>query len=122
VSEHEIIPYGLADGHLCEECGRPKSFRLWPGTVSGCKTCDEVVTRHRCISRPDLATGESWTCPDCGSIWTAAEKEDTCGECGQGLGTMHRTWETIPGDRIDSAPRYRPQPYAPFRNPRRDRR
>ena len=115
VTENGIIPYDLI-GNWCEECGRAKMYRIWPGTLMGCKTCDEVVTRHRCTGRPDLATGESWTCPDCGTLWTAAEEEDTCGECGQGTGSMRRTWETVPGDRIATAPRYEPRPYGPFRS------
>ena len=117
VTDHGILMYDLA-GNWCEECGRAKSYRLWPGVRTGCKTCDEVVTRHRCTKRPDLATGESWTCPDCGTLWTAREEEETCGECGQGIGgTVQRTWDTIPGDRIATAPRYAPRSYTPFRNP-----
>ena len=116
VTEHGILMYDLA-GNWCEECGRAKSFRLWPGVLTGCKTCDEVVTRHRCTKRPDLAAGESWTCPDCGTLWTAAEEEETCGECGQGIGTMIRTLDSVPGDRIDTAPRHTPRSYTPFRNP-----
>ena len=109
-----IIPYDLI-GNFCEECGRAKSFRLWPGMPSGCKTCDEVITRprHRCIGRPDLEAldiGASWTCPDCGTIWTAVEREDECGECAQGIGTMRKTWDSVPGDRIDTAPKYDPPP------------
>ena len=109
------LPYDLA-GNWCEECGRAKSYRLWPGVLTGCKTCDEVVTRHRCMKRPDLDVGQSWECPDCGTLWTAAEEEETCGECGQGIGTMRRTWNSVPGDRIDSAPRYEPRPFTPLRN------
>jgi hypothetical protein len=105
------------NGFHCEECGRPKSFRLWPGTLTGCKTCDEVVTRHRCTKRPDLDAGQSWECPDCGTLWTATEEEEACGECGQGIGTMRRTWDTVPGDRLDTAPRHKPEPFAPFRKP-----
>ena len=115
MSEHGVLMYDLA-GNWCEECGRAKSFRLFPGGLTGCKTCDEVVTRHRCTKRPDLATGESWTCPDCGTIWTAGEEEETCGECGHGLGIMQRTWDSVPGDRIDSAPRSKPEPWTPLRN------
>jgi uncharacterized protein (DUF983 family) len=120
VSETGWLPYGLA-GNFCEECGQAKSHRMWPGTLTGCATCDEVVTRHRCTGsgRPDLDTlaiGASWECPDCGTLWTATEKEEACGECGQGIGTMRRAWDTVPGDRIDTAPRYEPQPYTPFRN------
>ena len=118
VTEHGITPYDLGAGMFCEECGRNKSFRLWPGTKTGCRTCDEVVTRHRCTSRPDLdglALGESWTCPDCGSTWTAAENEDWCGECGQATGTR-KGWDSVPGDRLDTAPRFDPQPFTPFRN------
>ena len=109
-----IIAYDLA-GNWCEECGRAKSFRMWPGTLTGCATCDEVVTRHRCPGRPDLNVGESWECPECGTTWTAGEKEETCGECGQGVGTMRKTWASVLGDRLDSAPRYEPQPFT-FRN------
>ena len=118
VSENGIIPYDLGAGMFCEECHRPKSFRLWPGTRTGCKTCDEVVTRHRCQQRPavdDLGLGESWTCPDCGTTWTCAEKEDWCGECGQATGTR-KGWDSVPGDRIATAPRFDPQPFTPFRN------
>jgi len=115
VTGNGLYPYGLA-GNWCEECGRAKSFRLFPGGLTGCKTCDEVITRHRCTKRPDLATGESWTCPECGTIWTAREEEETCPECGQGIGTMRRTWETVPGDRIGTAPRHEPEPWTPFRN------
>jgi uncharacterized protein (DUF983 family) len=116
VSEHGIRMYDLA-GNWCEECGRAKSFRLWPGGLTGCKTCDEVVTRHRCTGRPSLASlvlGESWTCPDCGTIWTAVEVEDTCGECGRS--GMEPGWSYVPGDRIDTAPRHKPEPFTPFRN------
>ena len=113
--EHGWLPYDLA-GNWCEECGRAKSFRLWPGILTGCATCDEVITRHRCTKRPDLPIGQSWECPDCGTLWTAAEEEDTCESCGQGIGTMNRTWETVPGDRIDTAPRHKPEPWTPLRN------
>lgn len=116
MSEHGIFLGDLAAGYFCEECGRAKSYRLWPGNLTGCKTCDEVVTRHRCTKRPELATGESWTCPDCGTIWTAGEEEETCGECGQGIGATRRTWDLVLGDRIDSAPRHKPEPWTPFRN------
>ena len=116
MTEHGIIPYDLSV-NFCEECGRPKSFRMWPGTLTGCTTCDEVVTRHRCTTRPDLDSldiGASWTCPDCGSIWTCAEVEDWCGECGRS--GMVKGWDTVPGDRIATAPRHDPQPFTPFRN------
>jgi hypothetical protein len=116
VTENGIILGDLAAGYFCEECGRAKSYRLWPGVLTGCKTCDEVVTRHRCTKRPDLATGESWTCPDCGTAWTAREEEETCGECGQGIGTMGRTWDVDVGDRIGTAPRRDPPPCTPFRD------
>ena len=117
VTDHGIISYDLGAGNWCEECGRAKSFRLWPGTRTGCAACDEVVTRHRCTSRPDLdalALGESWDCRECGSTWTAVEKEDWCGECGRS--GMVKGWDSVPGDRLDSAPRYEPQPWTPFRN------
>jgi hypothetical protein len=116
VTENGWLPYDLV-GNFCEECGRAKSFRMWPGVLTGCKTCDEVVTRHRCTRRPDdLPLGATWTCPDCGSTWTAREEEDTCGECGQGIGTYRRAWDSVPGDRMDTAPRHAPQPFTPFRN------
>jgi hypothetical protein len=114
VAEHGILMYDLA-GSWCEECGRPKMQRLFGG-LTGCATCDEVVTRHRCTKRPDLDPGQSWECPDCGTGWTAREEEATCGECGQGIGTMRTTWDSVAGDRIDSAPRYKPQPWTPLRN------
>jgi uncharacterized protein (DUF983 family) len=114
VTENGIIPFDLA-GNWCEECGQAKSYRLFPGVLTACGTCNEVVTRHRC-TRPDLDAGKSWECPECGSTWTATEVEDTCGECGQGIGTMRKRWDFVPGDRIDTAPRYDPQPSAPFRN------
>jgi hypothetical protein len=116
VSENGILLYDLAAGNFCEECGRAKSLRLFPGTLTGCTTCDEVVTRHRCVTRPDLDVGQSWECPDCGTVWTATEKEQTCDECGQGIGKMRKAWDAVPGDRVDTAPRYTPHPPAPFRN------
>ena len=100
MTENGIIPYDLA-GNWCEECGRAKGFRLFPGILTGCKTCDEVITRHRCTSRPDLddlALGESWTCPGCGTAWTCAEKEDWCSECGRS--GMIKGWDTVPGRRF----------------------
>lgn len=111
-----LMPYGLS-GNWCEECGRGKSFRLFPGVLTGCKTCDEVITRHRCTGRPDLgdlALGESWECPGCGGTWMAAEEEDTCGECGRS--GMVKTWVVGTAPRLATAPRYEPHPYAPFRN------
>ena len=114
MSETGIYPYDLI-GNWCEECGRPKIDRLL-GFAGNCGTCTEAITRHRCTKRPELAAGGSWTCPDCGTIWTAGEEEKTCGECGQGTGTMRRTWDTVPGDRIGTAPRYKPEPFTSFRD------
>jgi hypothetical protein len=122
VSEHGILMYDLA-GNWCEECGRAKSFRLWPGVLTGCKTCDEVVTRHRCTKRPavtDRAPGQEWDCPDCGGIWRLADEEDSCpdccGDCGHKV--LSRRWILAEeGDRLDTAPRHKPQPWTPFRNP-----
>src|ERR1035441_1136527 len=111
--------YDLA-GNWCEECGRLKMQRAFSG-LTGCGTCNKAITRHRCTKRPDLVPGQSWECPDCGTAWTAGEKEETCGECGQGAGTMRKTWDSVPGDRIDTAPRYDPPPpFIPFRNLFRD--
>ena len=45
---------------------------------------------------------------------TAAEVEDTCGECGRT--GLEKGWETIPGDRLATAPRFDPQPFTLFRN------
>ena len=117
MTETGILMYDLA-GNWCEECGRLKMQRAFSG-LTGCGTCNKAITRHRCTKRPDLVPGQSWECPDCGTAWTAGEKEETCGECGQGAGTMRKTWDSVPGDRIDTAPRYVPQPvplFAPFRN------
>jgi hypothetical protein len=121
VSEHGIIPYDLA-GDWCEECGRAKSLRLFPGTLTGCTTCDEVITRHRCTARPDLdgvAVGDSWECRDCGSIWSAGLETGDCPDCCPGCGhrVTAKRWFVIEGERIDAAPRYKPQPFTPFRDP-----
>lgn len=119
MSENGIIAYDLA-GNWCEECGRAKIYRMWPGALTGCKTCDEVVTRHRCAGRPDIgemSDGQSWECRDCGSTWTAGSEEeacpDCCGECGHRV-TVRR-WNVAEGERMVTAPRYKPQPFAPFR-------
>ena len=117
MTDQGIISYGL-DGNFCEECGRAKINRLLYRAPGGCATCDEVITRHRCTKRPDigtLASGESWECPDCGSVWTVTEEEDACGECGSVLGTMPG-WSVVPGERIDTAPKYEPYVPVPFRN------
>jgi hypothetical protein len=112
------LAYDLA-GNWCEECGRSKMSRLFGG-LTGCGTCDEAITRHRCTKRPDLDPGQSWECPDCGSLWTAREEEETCESCGQGIGTMRTAWDSVPGDRIDSAPRHKPEPWTPLRNALRE--
>ena len=115
VSENGIIPYDLAV-NFCEECGRAKSLRLLDH-LTGCKTCDDVITTHRCTGRPsldDLPLGESWECRECGTAWSAVEEEDWCGECGRS--GPRKTWDLVPGDRIDSAPRHKPQPFTPFRD------
>ena len=114
MTENGIRMYDLA-GNWCEECGHPKMNRLFD-ILGTCKTCNEAITRHRCTKRPDLDVGQSWECPDCGTIWTAGEEKETCGECGQGTGIMRRTWDSVPGDRIDSAPRHKPEPWTPLRN------
>ena len=120
MSGNGILMYDLA-GNWCEECGRAKSLRMWLGTLTGCKTCDEVITRHRCLGRPaleNLEVGESWECRLCGSVWTVTEVEDDCPECCADCGhkVRVRRWAVTTGDRIGSAPRYRPEPYAPFRD------
>ena len=122
MSENGINLYDLSLGFFCEECGRPKSLRLFPGALTGCVTCDEVVTRHRCTRRPDLddiATGGSWECPDCGSAWSAgletSDCPDCCSECGHRV--TKKRWFVVEGDRIDTAPRHRPEPFTPFRAP-----
>ena len=105
MSENGIIPYDLPAGMFCEECHRPKSFRLWPGILTGCKTCDDVITTHRCTGLPaldDLPLGESWECRECGTLWSAVEEEDWCSECGRS--GPRKTWNLVPGDRIDTAP------------------
>jgi hypothetical protein len=127
VSENGIIPYGLA-GNWCEECGRAKSFRLFPGVLTGCATCDRVITRHRCTDLPavtDRAPGQDWECRECDSIWRLVKEEEACPDCCRECGhTMtRRRWELEKeGGRIDVAPRHEPQPFAPFRNPWRERR
>lgn len=122
MDDGSVVAYGLTGFH-CEECGRAKSLRLL-GYLTGCKTCDDVITRHRCAGRPaldDLAVSESWQCPECGSLWTVTEEADTCGECGRTA--MIKAWDCVPGDRLDSAPRYQPpqslfvEPFPPFAAP-----
>jgi hypothetical protein len=110
--------YDLADGYFCEECRRPKGNRWLLGVPSGCATCDEVISRHRCTGRPPVgerADGNIWECPDCGSAWLVVMAEDTCGHCGRS--GMEKEWTlAIPGARLDSAPRYQPHVPVPMRN------
>ena len=117
-SDTGIRDYGLAEGFFCEECGRPKGNRWLIGVPSGCATCDEVITRHRCTGRPSVderADGDIWQCPDCDSAWLVVVEEDTCGECGRN--GMVKTWTlAVSGARLDSAPRYQPYVPVPFRN------
>ena len=116
MSENGIVAYGLAPA-CCPECGRPLGNRWLMTGDSGCATCDEAVTRHRCSGCPNreaLETGDSWECPDCGSAWKAVEVPDTCGECGQDR--RWKTWEVAEGDRIATAPRYQPVVFTPFRD------
>ena len=120
MTEHGILMYDLA-GNWCEECGRAKSYRLWPGVLTGCKTCDEVVTRHRCIDTrpgPDgFDAGDRWTCPGCGTVWAVTEEGAWCDECGCHECRTEKRWTvSVRGDRIDTAPRRDPRPYAPFRS------
>ncbi len=115
MSEHGIIAYDLAD-YCCPECGRPVVQRLWE-LLTGCATCDAAITRHRCTARPSigpLAVGDSWTCRECWSVWTVAEGEDTCGECGQSKTV--KTWGYAAGARIDDAPGHQPHAFTPFRD------
>jgi hypothetical protein len=116
MSETGVIPYDL-ELPFCPECRRPLGNRWLMTAPSGCGTCDEAITRHRCTGRPErdsMETGESWECPDCGSTWTATEVADQCGECGQE--TRRKTWEAAEGDRIATAPRHNPVGFTPFRN------
>lgn len=85
--------------------------------LTGCATCDEVITRHRCTARPpldSLAPGESWACPECWGTWTVTEEERACPECGHSR--MVKTWAYAAGGRIDSAPRHQPYALVPLRN------
>lgn len=120
MSESGIALYDLAPPQ-CPECHRFTSNRLLMSAPSGCATCDEVITRHRCTGRPareSLETGDAWECPDCGSTWTAIEVAENCGECGQEV--WRKTWETVEGDRMATAPRHNPVVFTPFRNLVRD--
>lgn len=114
-----ILAYGL-DGNFCPECGSPKMSRLME-ILTGCKTCDDAITRHRCTRRPDLgdlADGEAWECPECGSRWTPRSEvrdcPDCCADCGHQVTV--RLWECGEGPRVDSAPRYEPRPWTPLRD------
>lgn len=116
MSENGIIAYDLAPAG-CPECGRFLQNRWLLTAPSGCKTCDEAITRHRCAGRPDLESlqaGMSWECPDCGSTWTAVLEQDNCSECGQDV--WRKTWETVEGDRMATAPRHEPVVFTPFRD------
>jgi ribosomal protein L37AE/L43A len=110
--------YDLASDYFCEECRRPKGNRWLLGVPSGCATCDEVISRHRCTGRPSIderADGDIWQCPDCDSAWLVVMEKDTCGDCGRD--GMEKTWTVaVPGARLDSAPRYQPYVPVPFRN------
>lgn len=120
MSENGILMYDLA-GNWCEQCGQPKLNRALD-MLTGCPACDEVVTRHRCPERPaitDRAPGQSWECPDCGRLWRLAEREepcpDCCCECDHTV--TRRRWDLEEeGDRIDTAPRHKPEPYTPLWN------
>lgn len=117
MSETGIVLYDLADTFCCSECGRPLGNRWLMTAPSGCSTCDEVITRHRCLTRPPrgkLETGQSWTCGDCLSVWTAAEEQQPCGECGQPRTVQ--TWAYEEGSQVATAPRYNPVVFTPFRN------
>ncbi len=114
-----IIPYDLATGNFCEECGQAKLNRLFLDTLSGCSECDGVITRHRCGPIPKVPAGQSWQCTLCDSTWTAREEEqdcpDCCAECGHRVTVTVMDYER--GARVDSAPKRVPQgPYTPFRN------
>lgn len=51
MTEHGINLYDLAAGYFCEECGQPKGLRLFDN-LTGCATCDDVITTHRCTGLP----------------------------------------------------------------------
>lgn len=113
-----IVPYDLAAGYFCEECGRAVGNRILLGKDGGgCQTCADTVTRHRCTARPsldDLDVGGSWECPDCGSTWTVTEEQDMCGECGRS--GLIRAWSVVVGDCMDTAPKHEPYVVTPMRN------
>jgi len=116
MSETGIFAYDLPPPG-CPECGTPLGNRWLMTGDSGCATCDEAVTRHRCLSRPrlgSLAVGESWTCRECWSVWTVTEEDGTCGHCGRS--GPEKTWAYAAGARVDEAPRYKPVVFTPFRN------
>lgn len=80
-----VNPYDLFKGFHCEECGQPKTLRMYD-RLSGCATCDEVRGRHRCIGRPlpfDLAEGAEWTCEGCGAVYRVQVEIEEI---------EHRTW------------------------------
>lgn len=124
MSEYGIVLYDLAEGQFCAECGRHFTMRLY-GAHGGCKTCIELVTRHHCQSaRPfppigGCEPGVLRECADCGTVWAVAEEAEECGECGAATGTVKRWVVSVPGDRVDAAPRSEIPPiYTPFRKPR----
>lgn len=110
-----IAAYGLLGSSCCEDCGRPKLSRLFVLGVTGCAECDEVITRHRCTSRPssdEVFPGTRWKCPVCASVWVAREREEPCGECQQPVVT--RCWEVLE-DRRTEGPRQEPAAFTPMR-------
>ena len=116
MNETGIQLYDLAPP-ACPECGQFLGSRWLMTGDSGCGTCDEAVTRHRCVTCPPLSSmtpGESWACPDCDSVWTAADEDEPCGECGQAV--KRKAWSVVVGDRIATAPRYKPVAFTPFRD------
>ena len=99
--------YNLATDAFCAECERFKPDWILHSVPTGCATCDEMITRHRCTGQPDLdslAVSGSWGCPVCGCVWTAVRGD--CHECG--APGMETTWSVVEGDRMDTAPRYEP--------------
>ncbi len=111
----QVAAYDLT-GYHCTECGTALGNRWLMTGDSGCATCDEAVTRHRCLSRPrleSLAVGESWRCRECWSVWTVTEEEDACGACGRSGPEKTRAYAA--GARVDDAPRYKPVVFTPFR-------
>ena len=82
-----INAFDLAS-EFCPDCGQAKSLRL-AAYLTGCATCDEIRTRHRCEGRPlafEQADDAEWSCDGCGAVYRIRVEVEEI---------EHRMWETL---------------------------